>query len=407
MMARIGAIGTVLLLAGIVAACGSSAPTATPTVAATEPEQATELSPQDQAFETEWQELIAAAQEEGKLVTAFTSGDGTGFRPLLKIFAEEFGIDVTNALGRGREVRDRVLAEQYAGQFLVDVVGMSIGSSNYLHEAGALQPFEPWLFHPDVKDPSLWKNGRFWWGDSEQAYSFMYAISNRTVAVHYNTNLVAPDEVPQSHFDLLDPKWKGVIVESSNPAIDPISGSEAAAYLATEEGLEFMRRYWNDVRPDVIGNTQLMNDMIARGTYSLTTGSFPSAEIVEMKGFGLPIDQSQLSDFGEWKGGSGGGVQMAKGTPHPNASKLFVNWMLGPDGWEARTRVIRDTPRAELSTSFVEGVPLLKGLSTDHLLPEQLIPEGDLYVPQADPTFVARLEEMKQSLIDIARSAGY
>lgn len=39
-----------------------------------------------------------------------------------------------------------------------------------------------------------------------------YAVTLRARAIMYNTELVSPDELPQSMFDLVDPKWRGKIV---------------------------------------------------------------------------------------------------------------------------------------------------------------------------------------------------
>ena len=114
MLYRVAAMLSLVILTGLfVGACGSEAtPTPAPT-ATTAPVVGEEPAPTptvsaEQLFDDEWSALIAAAQEEGKLLTTFTSGSGATYQPFLDAFSERFGIKVTNTIGRAREVEDRI-----------------------------------------------------------------------------------------------------------------------------------------------------------------------------------------------------------------------------------------------------------------------------------------------------------
>ena len=138
----------------------------------------------------------------------FTSGRGTTFAHLLDVFSAKFGIDYNLTPGRGREIQDRAMAEQSAGRYLVDAWGSGQTSHVGLAEFGGFSPFLDWIINPEIKDPGNWKDGRFYWADAEQQYSFVYATNLNEIGVVVNTDLVDPTEI-QVHADLVDLQWKG------------------------------------------------------------------------------------------------------------------------------------------------------------------------------------------------------
>ena len=81
----------VLALAGVfgmlVAACGGDDPTATPTA----PAAATPTAERT-AFDIEWDALVAAAQEEGELVTFLCCALGSDIDSFIPAFEAEFWI---------------------------------------------------------------------------------------------------------------------------------------------------------------------------------------------------------------------------------------------------------------------------------------------------------------------------
>ena len=77
-------------------------------------------TPSQTPGEIEWEETVAAAKAEGKLVAAtFTDPE---LEILLKQFEQTFGIEVEQVPGRPSRQAGQILTEQQAGQFNFDVL---------------------------------------------------------------------------------------------------------------------------------------------------------------------------------------------------------------------------------------------------------------------------------------------
>ena len=78
----------------------------------------------------------------------------------------------------------------------------------YMLDEGILDPIEPWLVLPEVKDPKQWWGGHLWVDNAKRfVYSFQAYLSE---VIWYNTDLLKPSEI-RSFDDFLNPKWKGKI----------------------------------------------------------------------------------------------------------------------------------------------------------------------------------------------------
>jgi iron(III) transport system substrate-binding protein len=137
--------------------------------------------------------LIAAAQEEGE-VSVYTSN--TDLDVIVDAFDEKYGIDVNVYRGNSESVLQRVLQESKAGYAGVDLIETNSGELDILSAEGLLYPYESEM--RDAVRPDGQKE--FWTADRFNAF-----------VVAWNTDLVAPDEVPRSLEEFADPKWKGKV----------------------------------------------------------------------------------------------------------------------------------------------------------------------------------------------------
>ena len=151
----------------------------------------------DASFTAEWERLIAAAQEEGKLVIA-GGGGVQSIAPIYKIFEDKFGIKVVLGRGSSTEHANRILAEQAAGRFTVDVAHSGANSANVRYIAnGMAQPIAPWIFHPEAA-PENWFGDRWWWTDAEEKYHLVMTSSISSGSggdFWWNTNNMSLEEV--------------------------------------------------------------------------------------------------------------------------------------------------------------------------------------------------------------------
>ena len=329
------------VMALVLVACGAD-PTATPTSApaAPPPAQATPTPDAVALFQVEWDALIEAAQEEGELTIAFGGGAGRNYRPITDFFSEKFGIDVVIATGGGAAHVDRVLAEQINGRYLVDA--MYSGPTPFtarMIPANALIPIADLFIHPEVTDLSLWYKGKHWYSDPPQQFVFAFAASAgpENMGMQYNTDLVSQEDIDamNSVFDFLDPKWKGKIV-SHSPVRGGSSGTYFKAYVHPDIGPEWIDRFLSP-ELDVLftEDTRFITDAIAKGKYSMAVAAGGLQDLEALATLGVPV-KKLVKEFKE-----GGSLSSTSSThnvvvpinqPHPNATKLWINWFLSQEG---------------------------------------------------------------------------
>ena len=331
------AVVAVSLLALLLAACGTAAPTPTPT-----PKSEPGAEPLT-GFEAEWAALIKAAQEEGRLIVS-GSGGVSEIAPVYRIWGEKFGIRVTIARGSGGENADRMLAEQSVGRYTLDMVHSGAGTlAERLMPNNAIVRVEPLLFHPEVIDKSLWYGGKIWFRDPENA--FMLIHSARVIQgsglddIWFNTDLVSLEELEtwRGYRDVYEMFEESMIDES------PSSTSGATAFFDPFRGPE----YWEYIYGKDIFYTndpRFISDSLAKGAFKIALASSTSRrELASLRNVGAPVDEYHTVRLERgWPAhesfpvlepsGSGGSFAVAPNQPHPNATKLWVNWLLSREG---------------------------------------------------------------------------
>ena len=303
------------------------------------------------AWETEWERTVKAAEQEGE-INYYSVGE-IGF---LNEFEKRFPrIKVRVSQGRGNELLTRIMAERRGGRILVDVLRIGNTSPYALYQAKALQPIAPAFILPEVKDESKWWSGKHQYVDAEGKYIFVPVGSVSVNMAAYNSELVTPQELG-SFWDLLQEKWRAKIV-----VIDPRyagygrSGARTVFYHP-QLGGEFLRRLFSEQIVMVSRDYSQAINWVAQKRFSiLLFGN--GDDILQAKGQGLPIN---VADTGAWKEGGmlepgAFTVAWADRAPHPNASKVFINWLLSREGQLAvqRDGGINDSLRLDIAKNEV------------------------------------------------------
>ncbi len=369
-------------LLGLLAACGSDDPTPKPRPVDT---GAAPDAPAKAAWEIEWDETLAKAQEEGELSAALGSGATRDFRPLYKLFQDQFGIRVILSGGSGSVASQRILAERAAGQFTVDVAQTGASSANgVLIPNAVIAPFEPLLFREDVLDKNAWYQGRFWWGDETLKYLFIYGANHNNPGITINTELVDEREIT-SYWDLLDPKYKGMHVSGD---LGAAGGSSTFHFLFghPDLGPDFLRRYALETDLTMISDARVAASWLTEGTKAIGMhlgGTF-SQLIDDLADRGLPVRQiaHSMIEGTTLSVGSIDQIMALADPPNPNAQKLFLNWLLSPEGQLAAQTVANDVD------SLRTDIP------KDMVTPEERRQDGIDYIFVAtDPDYQAATEQ--------------
>jgi iron(III) transport system substrate-binding protein len=353
-------------------------------------------------FQQKWQTLIQAAQKEGELVILFGGEPGKIFGPVLQYFGNKYGIRVVAPPGNGTSLSNRLLAERQAGRYTADVIHMALTSVyGRLLPAGVLDDLRPELIDPEVTNESLWLHGHHWWADVDHKFYLIYGARQRpSLEVHYNTNLMTPTDIAKitSAWDFLDDKWKGKFV--SLPPTSGGGGEGWAVEVANPHiGKEWVGRFITAMNVNFVTDIRQVVDGLATGRYAAAINVDARKDMDSMTARGMPIAlfHKQVKEPPYMSSSGQGMIGVATNRPHPNAARLFVNWLLSREGQTIRQAM---TKEPIIPTLREDGIPPGKTLKHEHLLPGM-----DYWFPMADKNFIAEMEEARLWAVELYRSS--
>jgi iron(III) transport system substrate-binding protein len=348
----------------------------------------TSVLAQNGAWKDSWEETLAAARAEGKVVVSGPPSQELR-TAMPAAFKARFGITMEYIGGRNTEASARMRAERQAGIYSVDALFAGSQSMALIyHREKMLQPLKPALQLPEVVDGSKWKKGKLWFADPEQQY--ILRLSNTvTTMFHINTAHVKPGEI-RSVKDLLNPKWTGKIALQDPTTTG--SGSNQAAHLYLQHGEDFIKKLYVEQKPMISRDTRQITDGLARGTYPISLGA-EDADVEKLRKEGVPVSiLENLSDLYGEVSASFGQVAIIDNAPHPNAAKVFVNWIASKEG-------------SDLFNRAMGTVSLRKDIDESHLPPEIIPKEGVEYFDTYDWEFtVTKKEEVRALIKDLLRA---
>ncbi len=297
-------------------------------------------------WKQQWDTAVAAAKKERELIISAPSG--RVWRDALMEFQKTYPeIELKITAAASREFWPRVLKEHEVGQYLWDLrVGGPDNLSYNMKARGHLDPVRQLLILPDVVDDKLWHGGLDGlFLDRDKRYYLGFAMYEQTIA-HYN-NKVITKPGGLSYQDLLDPQWAGKISMA-----DPRGGAAltGTAVLYKLLGEDYLRKLVEQQKPIITKDARQQMQWLASGRYPITFG-VPTAAFVELAQRGASIAEFvNVGGVVSWVQGVGG-IQLPKNPPHPNAVKVFVNWIL-------TEKVQTELMQATKLNSRRKGVPL-------------------------------------------------
>jgi iron(III) transport system substrate-binding protein len=289
---------------------------------------------------TPWEDLVAAAQREGTVVVTGPAHPEVR-RALPPAFKARFGINLEYIGGPASAALARLRAERAAGIYSLDVTLAGIQSmATIFYRDGLLDPIKPLLILPEVVDATKWKRGSLWFMDPEQQY-VLRLFSSVSEQFSINTRQVKPEELASAQ-NLLDRKWIGKIA-THDPTV-PGTGSNQAARFYAQLGEDFTKRLYVDQKPVISRDERQLTDWLLHGTYPIVFG-VDDARVDEMRSEGMPaLPIYSLPDLPGTVAVGNGLVALFKNAPHPNAAKLFINWLASREGLEVYARAVKWSP---------------------------------------------------------------
>jgi len=184
------------------------------------------------------------------------------------------------------------------------------------------------------------------------------ALTLRSRVLMYNTDRVQAEQLPDSVLDLVDPQWKGQVgvADSRNGAT--IAHLVAMRHLQGEEVMaDFVRGLlanevqWFGGHTDVrkaVGSGELALGLVNHYYYHLSKAEGAPVAVVypdqEEGGMGLIVNSTNAG--------------IVEGARHPELAKLFIDFMLSPEGQKVYADLNFEYPVTP-GVATAEGVPPL------------------------------------------------
>ena len=327
--------------------------------------------------QTEWEETLRAAEKEGH-VTVSIGGYGAIIDS--GVFQKRYPkIKITSITGAGTDLTQRIAAERRAGKNLVDVYNGG-GNSLFqvLYVGKMLDPIKPALLLPEVADPTKWWEGKQKYADKEGQYILVYEGNVAAGAgAGYNTQLLDPREY-RSYWDFLNPKLKGKMMSTDIRRLRGAGIPWQFLYYYPELGPKFLRRLFGEMDVTMVADLRQAVDWLGSGKFALCL-PIQGGTIFKAKNQGLPVDQFEPYHFKEGVNLSSafGSLALLNRAPHPNAARVFINWLLSREGQTLFQKVISLPGDARNSRRI--DVP------KDHIPPDEQRRDKMTYFDTDDP----------------------
>jgi iron(III) transport system substrate-binding protein len=281
-----------------------------------------------------WDKVVEAAKREGQVTIYATDVYEEVYREFQKRYPE---IKVVMVPGAGSAIANRIMGERRAGKFLGDIyLGGSGTAHDVLLKAKILDPVKPQLVMPEVLDESKWWRGRHKYVDPQGEYIFAFNGLSQSY-FHFNSKAVNPKEF-SSYWNFLQPKWKGKILVMDPTMGGGVTGVLRFLYHTQSLGPEFLKRFLGEMDLGVTRDLRQYVDWLATGRYAIATfASADRADLYKAKEQGLSVDWFDPRSFKEGAplSSSNGNLALLSNAPHPNATKVAINWLLSREGQAA------------------------------------------------------------------------
>ena len=292
---------------------------------------------------------IDAAKREGEVVY-YASMNLSEANALIGEFEKRHpSIKVKLQRSGSEKLLTRVLTEARAKKLSADVIQTVEFSMHLLSRNRLLARYLPQAnsFYPkDFKEEGYWTT----------VYYNAYVTA-------YNTRLVPPRIIPKVYDDLLDPRWKGSMMMEGTKA-EWFAGM--LQIMGAERGLKYMRDLAKQ-QPSPREGHELLAQLVAAGE-GLLDINIPAASVERMKEKGAPIDWIALGPAPVVMVGIGISAQAA----HPNAAKLFLDFVLSREGQKLAQTPGRFVARADLAAEASSATREIKMVPVNPALAERL-----------------------------------
>ncbi|NQU68955.1 MAG: extracellular solute-binding protein [Rhodospirillales bacterium] len=278
-------------------------------------------------WKAKWAKTIAAAEKEGIVVLNVQTNKN--FRNYIsKQWPIDFPkIKLSLTTQRTNQFLARIRTERKAGKYLWDggYAGASAGLA--LYKEGAIDPLRDEFILPEVNDPKVWGG----WANAffDKPGKYVLSTQNYLKAPWYNADMIPRAKVEKYGIKLLlDPAYKGKIAW-----VEPLrssSGQSISLVLYKSLGEAGLRKLIVDNKVTFFSSQNTMVDRMARKQFLISIGPNMIQQSARFRKAGVILNFRSLGNSpADAESSTGGGsIYAFNRRPHPNAFRVFANWVL-------------------------------------------------------------------------------
>ena len=261
-------------------------------------------------FAQELKAIEEGAKKEGKLNLYGSIREDEG-KAIFDTFEKKYpGVKLDYFRSSEDKLVSRILTEAKAKTYNFDVlITTAAGHLKSLGLALKWSPPSASGIIPDLLDPD---------GTTVPVYI-------NTNIIQYNTRLVAKADVPKGYEDLTHPKWKGKLcLEDSD--FEWFVGLQSS--MGKEKALDLFRKIAAN-QPAMRNGHGLLSDLVSAGECPIAINNYGN-QVARAQKKGAPTDFVAINPVITIVAP---GV-VSNNSPHPNAAKLYLNWITSKEGQE-------------------------------------------------------------------------
>ncbi len=285
------------------------------------------------ATTTREKELYEAAKKEGELTWYTAHSDDVTAQALGRDFEGMYpGIRANVVRTTAQVAFQRVSQEIKAGAMQVDVLSSTdMGHCVYLKEKGLLEKYLP---ENASRVLDIYKNY-----DPDGYY---HVTSAGLIGIGYNTGKLKETDTPKNWPDLTDPKWKDKIA-LGHPGFSGYVGTWVVT-LKKLYGWEFFEKLAKN-NPQIGRSINDTVTMLNAGE-RVVAGSAPNGTLMQSAGKGNPLAMIYPTDGTVLIIAPSG---IMKGVKHPNAARLFMEYLLTEEASKIWVAHFNESMRPEVT----------------------------------------------------------
>lgn len=278
------------------------------------------------------QPLIAGAKKEGQMVF-YTSVETEFARALTAAFEAKYPFIKTDIYrSTHAKILSRMNVERKTGTYIADAVSVGEFETYHMQKMGFIVPYKS----PSAAAyPEGFKDPDGYWAD----------LYDNLIVTAYNTNRVRRDELPKRYEDLLHPRWKSRMVFDEN---EDRWFANMLYLMGEKKGMELMQGLAQQ-QIAIRGGRSMVTQLLGAGEYDLQIVAYWYKPYL-MKKQGAPVDWLSLDPALV----ALHPISVVNRAPHPNAARLFIDFVLSEDGQKVFVQRGRESARIGMKP---EGYP--------------------------------------------------